>query len=137
MTQSLPFASLLFRRLARSIAFVAGGLLFGQKGGLALSFLGCGPCRQFGGFPFSLCGTFGGTGRLFGQLGFMRLLRGFTLGGARGSFCEHGLSCRPTLNDGRIIRPGCRPEFLQHGFFRLHRVVLPLPKIGEQFLVHL
>jgi hypothetical protein len=137
MTQSLPFASLLFRRLARSIAFVASGLLLGQKGCLALSFFGCGPRSHLRGLSFSLCDTFGGAGRLFGQFGFMRALRGFTLGGARGSFCEHGLSCRPTLDDGRIIRPGCRPEFLQHRFFRLHRVVLPLPKIGEQFLVHL
>jgi hypothetical protein len=137
MTQSLPFASLLFRRLARRITFVAGGLLFGQEGGVALSFLGCGPCRHFGGFPFSLGGAFGGTGRLFDQRGFMRFLRGFTLGGTRGPFCEHGFSCRPTLSDRRMIRPGCRAEFLQHRFFGLHRVVLPLPKIGEQFPVHL
>jgi hypothetical protein len=137
MTQSLPFASLLFRRLARCITLVAGGLLLCQKGGLALSFLGCGPRRRLRGLSFSLRGAFGGTGRLFGQLGFMRSLGGFALGGARGSFCEHGLSCRPALNDGRIIRPGCRPKFLQHGFFRLHRGVLPLPKVGEQFLVHL
>jgi hypothetical protein len=135
--EKLPLPPLLFRRLARSIPCVACRLLFSQCGRLALGSLGCGPSRHFRGFPFSLRGKLGGAVRLFGQLGLMRSLRGLPVGGASGSFCEHGFSCRPTLRYRRIVRPGPRAEFLQHRLFRLRGVVLPLAKIRDHVRFHL
>ena len=77
--------------------------------------LGCDPCRQFRGLPFSLFGGCGRTGCLLGQFGFMRPFRGFPLGGASGSFGKHGFSCRPTLYDRRIVGAGAGTVTIEAG----------------------
>ena len=135
-TEGLTLPALLFCCLARLIPLVTGGLLLGQGSRLALGLLGGGPCRQLRGLPFGLLGERGGTGRLLGQFGFMRPLRGFPLSGASGSFREHGFSCRPTLYDRRIVGARAGAEFLQHRLFCLRGGVLAFLQIGEHVPSH-
>jgi hypothetical protein len=134
--RQLTLPPLLLRRLARSISLVASRLLLGQDRGLAFGLLGCGPRRLFRRLPFSLRCQFGGTNGLFGQIGFTRLLCGFTFNGTNGSFCVHGFSRRTARRDCRIVRPWLGAEFLQHSLFRLRGIVLPLPKIRGLVTLH-
>jgi hypothetical protein len=59
------------------------------------------------------------------------------LGGASGSFREHGFSYRPTLCDRRIVGAGAGAELLKQRLFCLRRSVLPLLQIGEHVPSHL
>jgi hypothetical protein len=134
--RQLTLPPLLLRRLTRSIPLVASRLLLGQDSGLACSLLGCGPRRLSRRFPFSLRCQFSGTNSLFGQIGFMRLLCGFTFDGANGSFCVHCFSRRTARCDRWIVRPWLGTEFLQHSLFRPRGIVLPLPKIRGLVALH-
>jgi hypothetical protein len=115
---------------------VASRLLLGQDSGLAFGLLGCGPRRYFRRFPFSLRCQFGGMNDLLGQIGFTRLLCGFTFDGANGAFCLHSFARRPARCDCWIVRPRPRAEFLQRSPFRLRGIVLPLPKIWGHVPLH-